>query len=257
MRQLTVPGTSAFFEQSLKVTRILLLAVGVAASAFVAYRHFLTLRTLPKIKFSPQQLALPLSLRELTMPGMRWVEVEVSAVPSSAPSARYRDTLESPQTLILQFGPGAQRASPRPVKYRGILYNAVHRSAARVVDPLIQELRSANIRPQPRFAVLMVDESPWLIWKAVLKELGVLLSTLVIVVFLLAKAVREVANSPARRQQPIAWLQAVAISASVASIAWAIYSSFHSRPVLPIGTILGLGLCAVLTLASQNLGEER
>ena len=257
MRQTTISGASAFFKQSLKLMRILLLVVGVAATAFVAHRHFLTLRTLPKIKLAPQLLALPLSLRELTLPGMRWVEVEASAAPSSAPATTYRDTLESPQTLILQFRPGAQPASPRPARYRGILYNAVHRSPARVADPLIQELQSANIKPQPRFAVLMVGESPWLIWKAVFKELGVLLSALVIVVFLLAKAAREVANSPPREQQRIVWLQAAVISAAVASIAWAIYSSFHTRPVLPIGTVLGLGLCAALSLAGQKMGKRR
>jgi len=255
MRRATIEG-KAFFTQGLKLVRLLLLAVGVAASSFVAYRHFLTLRKLPGIKLAPQQLALPLSLRELTLPGMRWVEVEASAAPSLGQSTAYQDTLESPQTLILQFKPGAQPDSARPTRYRGILYGAIRRSpVGRNADPLIQELKAANIQPQPRFAVLMVGESPWLIWRAIAKELGVLLSALVIVVFILSKAVREISNAPARDQRRIVWLKAGVIPATVASIAWVIYSSFHTRPVLPIGTICGFGLCAALSIASQKWGN--
>ncbi len=246
------------------------LLVGIAASAWVGHRHYLALRGLPKIELSPRSLPLPLTLSELAAAGMRWVEVEATpSGTSSGENNKYREAMESPGSLILQLKRTAlaqDNASPgKAQKYRGILYTALTRYRPDgIPDPLIRELNAAGIRPAPRFAVLLVDESPWLIWKAVLKELGVLLSALLIIALFLIQGIR-VFRGPVRRQihsavskqihSATARFIPIAIAAS--AVAWAIYFSLRTRPVLPIVSILGFGFYAGLRLILESGGKQR
>src|SRR5262249_27700481 len=159
----------------------------------------------------------PLSLHELTRPGMRWVEVEASAVESAG---RYRDTIESPRTLVLKFNPGLQPDSVRR-RYRGIFYSAINRSPV-VTDLLIQEMHASNIEPRPRFGVLMVDESPWVIRRAWAREIGVLLSLLLVVVLLGVRALSQLVIGRAFGLRPASWPNAFAVLVGLGSVAWAV-----------------------------------
>jgi hypothetical protein len=251
---------------------ILLLVLGLAATSFVTYRHFLVLKTLPKIKLSPQPLEAPLSLDDLSRPGFRWVQATVTPSVSSSKTARYRNTVESSGTLILQFKDGAAAAdSPAistPRSYRGILYTALNRSRPGAVStPLIRDLNEIGISPGARFAVLLVDQSPLFLWKSVIKESIVLVSGMLIAILLLihcrraAIALRAgtrwdgpVHDRDQQRRAPSIGRasRVLALAIPLFAIAWAIYSSLRTRPVLPVGTIVGFGISAGLALVAAG-----
>lgn len=233
-----------------------LLTVGLTTTGFVTYRHFRILRTLPAIRFSPQPLKLPLSREELSLSGMRWVEVV--ATPAQGTSQTFRDTEESPGSLILHFPQTMILIEPtRPQRYRGVLYTAIDRSTSASTPPLIQALRDNQVFPRARFAVLMVDRSPWLLWKAVIKETGVLVSGFligVLLMVLLARVARPLRSNPVRP----AWSRA-SWCMVILAVGWAVNSGLLRRgPVLPVETIWGLGLGAALALiAVQRKGETK
>jgi hypothetical protein len=104
----------------------------------------------------------------------------------------------------------------------------------------------------------MVDESPWFIWKLVIKEASVLISAVLVLSVLLLQSARAVralfALGPTRATQAVcaSWIQqrgpALVVFVAITAIAWATYLSFRGRPVLPVGTIFGFGVSAGLSL---------
>lgn len=235
----------------------LLIVLGLITTVYVSYRHYLFFKRLPTIRFTPQQLTLPLQYDELSVAQMRWVEVEATVTPGSSRSPnKYQEVLESEGTLVLQFGDDARQRDPAATtrrKYRGILYTAINGSKLQSTrDPLIQDLKDSGISPSKRFAVLMVAKSPWLIWEGVVKELGVLASGLVIVTWLLLQLAHLIKAlfdpSPTGNQSQR--LRRLALLAMATAVAWTAYVSAQRGPVLPIGSIVGFGIAAGLSQAA-------
>lgn len=256
------------FKKTSQVGALLLLVLGLAATTFVSYRHLRVFRQLPKIQFAPRQLEAPLSLDELARPGARWVEVKVTPTTNpTKPGANYRNTVESPGTLILQLKDGAvvkdDAAARTPQNYRGILFTLDRSRRGAAAAPLISNLEESAISPAAGFAVLRVDQSPWLIWKLIVKETVALASGLLIVILLLIQGrqtVLALLGTPAgsdvgrldeqRRAPSIGRAARVLVAAiAISAIAWALYESLRTRPVLPVGTIFGFGISAGLSLA--------
>jgi hypothetical protein len=223
---------------------------------------------LPKIQFAPRQLEAPLSFDELARPGARWVEVKVTPTTNpSKPGVNYRNTVESPGTLILQLKDGVvvkdDAALRTPQNYRGILYTLNRSRPGAAPASLISNLDQSGISPAARFAVLQVDQSPWLIWKPIVKETVALASGPLIVILLLIQGrqtVLALLRTPAgsgvgrldeqRRATSIGRAARMLVAAiAIFAIAWALYESLRTRPILPVGTIFGFGICAGLSLA--------
>src|SRR5260370_7349318 len=140
------------FQKTSQVGAILLLALGLAATTFVSYRHLRVLRRLPKIQLAPRQLEAPLSFDELARPGARWVEVKVTPTTNpSKPGVNYRNTVESPGTLILQLKDGVvvkdDAAVRTPQNYRGILYTLNPSRPGPAPASLITNLAPLRISP--------------------------------------------------------------------------------------------------------------
>lgn len=256
------------FKKTSQVGAILLLVLGLAATTFVSYRHLRVLRRLPKIQFAPRQLEAPLSPDELARPGARWVEVKTTPTANpSKPGVNYRNTVESPGTLILQLRDNAvvkdDSAARGPQSYRGILYTLDRSRPGAAPASLISNLDQSGISPSARFAVLQVDQSPWLIWKPIVKETLALASGMLIVILLLiqgGQTVLALLRTPAgsdvgrldeqRRATSIGRAARVLVAAiAISAIAWGLYESLRTRPVLPVGTIFGFGISAGLILA--------
>src|SRR5262249_29570698 len=152
-----------------------------------------------------------------------------------------------PNVLVLQF-PKEQAVVSRRRAYRGVLYTLLDTYFPQdsSAPPLIRELEASGITPHVRFAVLMVDESPWRIWKPWLKEAGAVISGMLIMVLLLVQLIG--------RTRPLVGSWRVARwGAAGAAMAWAVYfSTMRKTPVLPIGTILAFGLAATLGLIGRS-----
>src|SRR5262249_47568374 len=163
-------------EKAWPLSLTAILAAGLLLTAFATYRHAKTFSRLPRISLEPEQLTLPLSPRDLVVRHTRWVELKASpAIPSLSEKSVYRNTVESPNSLLLRFK--RTPAASQKQTYRGVLVPVLNRTRPGVTpDPFMKEIIDSGIAPMARFAVLLVGESPWQVWLPRIKAIAAIAS---------------------------------------------------------------------------------
>jgi hypothetical protein len=244
----------------IKLVRLIfvsLLLVLFSVASYATYRHWRALPRLPKLSLRPERLPAPLPVADLLRIGIRWVEMEATPA-SGLPGKKtlYRNTVESPGTLILRF-----QAEPRVVvgrqSHRGVLYTLQKEGTKLgLPDRLKRDLADSGITPAQRFSVLSVGDSPWPVLMPAVKERLAIASGLLISAFLLIHLLRAVASlfrpvsaagTPSYDAGPRRLVQ-LAAALAVCGLGWIVFRSLRSHPVLPLESLLLFGLSAAFGL---------
>lgn len=222
---------AVLFAMLKQTALVVTLAFLIIVTIYVAVQHYGFLNRLPSVSWRPVALAAPLAEPDLEGDPVRWVEIEATAAPPRAGTAsRYRDSVESPGALILQF-----QADPGPAgrrRYRGILQTyGTRRARYRFPEALDQALTKEGITPGKKLAVLAVNRSPWPLIAPRLTEGLVVLGGICLALFLFVRLLLSLK----RLLQSITQRPWAPPAGGITNLAW---PNFCARCGQPMATVL-------------------